>query len=400
MSIHAWRQVGAWNLLLLAIAVGGAAQLAWAQAPPPPPEEEEAQAESDDGTLYEGDGFAQAVTSCCEADACGASDCDPCCRPNRWFASGDAIWLQRDATENFLLAREVDAAGDQVGNRRMESDRVSGFDLRAGFRALAGYRIGCRGAAELSYFGLNFWEGDGEFRPTHNRAVAVQSPFLGSAIPRADNGFQTIAANYNSELHNAEANLRWYLSESPCGTLSLLTGVRYLSWREELTLVGKDDFDPNRIETTRIRTFNNLIGWQCGGEFTHGLMQGMIQVGGSGKAGIFGNPALQHTTNIYRGPQAGLAVEGRNQEASSSGILEVSLHATLLVTNNFRLRGGYQAMYVTGLALAADNLRLNETTIRDIDVPGIPAPAGTAQRINNDADLFLHGPFAGAEIRF
>lgn len=388
-------------MLMWSVIAGWGWHCAAAQVPTVPQDDPSAEAEGcEDGAVYEGDGFAQAVTSCCDAASCPMDCCQPCYRPQRWFAAGDAIWLQRESAGSILLAREVDAAGDQVGNRRLDSDRVSGFDMRTGFRALVGYRLGCRGAAEFSYFGMNFWEGNGEFRPTHNRAVAVQSPYLGSAVPTADNGFQVITANYTSELHNAEANLRWHLCESPCGTLSFISGVRYLSWREEMTLVGKDNFDPNRIETTRIRTFNNLIGWQCGGEFSHGLMQGMIHLGGSGKAGIYGNPALQHTTNIYRGPAAGLGVEGRNLEASTAGILEASLHATLLLTNHIRLRGGYQVMYLTGLALAPDNLRLNETTIRDIDVPGIPAPAGAAQRINNDSDLFLHGPFAGAEIRF
>lgn len=371
-----------------------------AQAPPAPPEDDaEVQTAEPDGALYEDEGFAQCATSCCEASECDGCG-DGCGRVRRWFAAGDAIWLQRDTPTNFELARDVEAAGNQVGGRFFDLDRAAGFDQQAGFRALLGYRIGCRGAAEFSYFGLNYWEGSAALRDPSGGAVAVQSPYLGSSIPTADNGFSAITAHYNSELHNAEANLRWYLCESPCGTLSVLTGVRYLSWREQLTLTGKDDFDPNRIETTRIRTFNNLIGWQCGGEFTHGLMQGLLHLGGAAKAGIYGNPALQHTTNVYTGPNAGLAVEGRNLEASSSGILEASLHATLWVTGNLKVRSGYQVMYVTGLALAPDNLRLNETTIRDIDIPNIPAPPGTAQRINNDSDLFLHGPFAGLEYRF
>lgn len=369
--------------------------------PQPPPDESVSVAEAGDrDVLYEGDDFSQAVTSCCESDSCGPPCGSPCCCRKTWYVAGDALWLQRNSAGNILLARDVDASGAQVGGRFIDTDRASGFDMRAGFRGLLGYRIGCGGAAEFSYFGLQFWEGSALLREPSGGAVAVQSPYLGSSIPTADNGFQAISANYNSELHNAEANLRWHLRESPCGTLSVLTGVRYLSYREELSLFGKDDFDPNRLETTRIRTFNNLIGWQCGGEFSHGLMQGLIHLGGSGKAGIYGNPALQHTTNTYRGPQAGLAVEGRNLEASSAGILEAGLHATLLVTNNFRIRGGYQILYLTGLALAPDNLRLNETTIRDIDIPNIPAPAGAAQRINNGSDLFMHGPFAGAEIRF
>lgn len=323
---------------------------------------------------------------------------------SRWYASTDVLWLTRDYSASFPLARTVDRDANTIPGGALALSDVSDNSARPGLRFLVGYAFASGTAIELGYFGLQQWSQSG--------SIFVQdppfanSPFLGSSVPFGNKSFDTtLTAKYDSLIHNAEANLRhgW---ERGSWTASVLGGVRYFHLKETIELTGVELFT-REIERTRTEANNNLFGAQLGGAITRYWLDGCFALEVNGKAGIYGNSVNQYTSNGF-GPLTG--VPGTNVLLAGRGstdlasLYEGAMTGTAQVTEWLTVRGGYQVFYVQGLALAPDQLALTGSSIRSTNtkprLPPSPLPAGVGAQLRTDGDLFLHGPFVGLEIRY
>lgn len=142
--------------------------------------------------------------------------------------------------------------------------------------------------------------------------------------------------------------------------------------------------------TTASRTSNQLNGVQ--GTLDATLLEtDYFLLSGYAKAGVYHNRAEGSVSEIYQDLENGLSRYSRSfrdskDRVSFAGNLGVS--ATVFLGDNWRLFGGYELMYLTGLALGpdqADGLRTDLTNTTSLDL-----------RTNGDA--FFHGGRIGFEI--
>ena len=129
-----------------------------------------------------------------------------------------------------------------------------------------------------------------------------------------------------------------------------------------------------------LKADNDLIGLQAGGD-CYLCLTPRFKIGAEAKAGIFGTNSEQRTTVTSSAPTLN-EQEGVNDAAflGDGGIVGL-----FRITPRLTLRGGYQVLYVDGIATAANNFN--------------SASPFTARQafVNNDGDLFVHGTNFGFE---
>ena len=87
-----------------------------------------------------------------------------------------------------------------------------------------------------------------------------------------------------------------------------------------------------------------------------------------------------------------MAGSGAGTEDYTSFVAEFGVYGTYDITCNLSVRGGYQLMYLDGVALAADQV----PNTGDLDA----APGTVAVNAHGGNSLFYHGLNAGLEYRF
>src|SRR5262245_592121 len=290
-----------------------------------------------------------------------------CC--SQWWS---AIWYLR--VELLGLVRNHNPQ-DRVliqsgpGQTVFSTDDLE-FSLAPGLSTLFGHRINGISAVELSYFGANQWNEERSLASGMNLSLAGA---LG-AVLNDFNLADVMEISLRSQLHNAEIN---YLRDLP--GVTLLAGFRYLNWQEQLQIHTIDsDLDESDYH---VDLSNNLCGGQIGlrmARFVEGLELDL-----TGKAGLFGNEATQaqRITNLD-GTSIVRDVGTTNGALAFVGDLNFSANCSL--TRVWRIRGGFNLIYVSGLALAFNQL----------DFSNSPS---SGRRVRQDADVFLHGFNVGLE---
>lgn len=265
-----------------------------------------------------------------------------CC--NQWWCEQ---WYGR--IELLTLARNYTSPTQTIlsgggGTPLFTTDDI-GFKLAPGISTLLGHRIDGDSAMEFVYFGANQWNLDRGFT-------------IGNSL---------IDLSLRSQLHNAEIN---YLCDLP--NVSLLAGFRYLYWGEQL---GIRDSSVGAVGTN---LSNNFTGGQLGLRGTSHWRG--LELEATGKAGLYGNQAtvLEGARNL-----AGTIVTSASvTNATMAFIGDLNFNAACPITRHCRLRAGYNLLYGSGLALAANQ-------------PNFFAPG--PQRVRQDGDVFLHGFNVGME---
>ena len=108
---------------------------------------------------------------------------------------------------------------------------------------------------------------------------------------------------------------------------------------------------------------------------------------GTGKAGIFGNAAEQHSDPIVDFP-AFVVRPGRSESTGNVAFVgDLNLTAIYQINAVWGARLGYNLIWIDGVALAPDQLDFTNTTT-------------SGSGIDTDGGVFLHGVSAGLEARW
>lgn len=252
-----------------------------------------------------------------------------------WYGRVELLTLARNyAAESLVLV-----AG--TAPNRFTTDDI-GFKLAPGVSTLVGRRIDGDKAFELSYFGANQWN-----------------------LDRAFTQASTVDLTLQSQLHNAEVNFLMDLTK-----FSLLAGFRYVYLGEQLEITSSLQADRGT------HLSNNLAGGQLGfrsASYWHGL-----DLEATGKAGIFGNQAT-----VVEGVRlANLTTSASMTNGTLAFVGDLNFTAACPITRHSRLRAGYNLMYMSGIALAA-----NQPSFF----------ANGPRNVRQDSDVFLHGFNVGIE---
>jgi hypothetical protein len=277
-----------------------------------------------------------------------------------YSVTADGLLMDRTAARSFPLARR---ATDQV---ELLNAADMDFPFQAGPRLVL-RRQGDWLDMELVYFGIDAWRTTG--RASDPEDVYFEAPgFLAGAFDGSG-----LVFNYDSRLLNVEANLRHHLNDQ----FSLLAGFRWMELTEHFTGGYLTGSTPDPFWTTS--TGNHLWGIQFGLDGTV-WQYGRFRIDGFVKAGVYGN----HISTASALP--GFDEQARAVSGRAAFVGELGLIGVYQVTQKIAVRGGYEAMWLDGVALAPDQIAVSNVPAGEIGV--------------NPNTLFLHGAMVGMEIKF
>lgn len=339
------------------------------QATPPPGEEEIAAGELSTADWLGGGG--------CSDDCCSDS-CDPCRgKPGyRVYFMAEALWLNLSRPGYQTLAETNGSTPGTAVLSTRNLDPGSGVGPR--FRL--GWLFGRSSSVELDYFGLNHWS-------STNQVLAPGSINLPGPLHTDISGFSQadrFTAGYAATIQNAEAN---YLHRLGASNFQMLFGFRYLGFNEKLNLQTKS---PQVSNHYAINARNQLFGLQCGSRYLVQFWR--IGIEGIGKAGLYGNDALQRT-HIGPGSEATNWLLVDKTGGNLAFIGELGLNGMAQISNWLYIRGGYNLFWLQGVARAADQLALTTS-------PGATVESAHAGSLVHNRGAFLHGASVGLEVRW
>lgn len=296
--------------------------------------------------------------NCC----CNCCPCD-CCAPT-WVVRGGAIFLHRNSpsTANIGFVIPQDAAALNLG-------------YSTGYEVSAIRNFNCCFSVEARYFQVDNWNAG--FANANPLVPNPIDPVLLPPLAVAEGG------NLSSLLRSAEINFRRQMN---CW-LTGLVGFRYLNLSERFDFgnrtVSTDQaaFPLDTSTLINANTHNDLYGGQLGADGCIWCRNGM-KLDGFGKAGIYGNAASANATaaiidNTGLNPPIVNAGNVQNNQVAFVG--ELGLIGSYCLTDHITLRGGYQMMWVNGVALVTEQ------------VGGAFVTTG---------HVFYHGALAGAEFKW
>jgi hypothetical protein len=339
----------------------------------------------------------------------------------RVYATVDFLPLFRDESGSTvyqaLAFREVEEIRDGDGNvtdtiitYRREAALTSG-DLDGGFepgmRALIGVSLGDWYRLECSYFGSYSWSDSATVRyDASDGTGSLLSPFSNFGDPEGvlnldpvpDGTFQAVegldfnnraSVNWTSKLDNYELNVRRRVDMPPsryvAAEMSVLVGLRYMKLRETLDYATESPLPvPGSLNTQEVRTDNDLFGPQIGA-LAQFLVhdRAWIDLGIKG-AILFDQAESSVAANVNPGGVATAAMFSGAEDATAF-LGDLSLKFNYQFTPSGTIHVGYNAIWLTGVALATENF------VSDINTLVNNGP-GT---VDHDGRVVFHGPTIG-----
>jgi len=202
-----------------------------------------------------------------------------------------------------------------------------------------------------------------------NSTVGQLDSFFFNAPPQfaGDNGLwrqaDIITSTFKQQLASAELNYR--ATNQAVWEGELIFGIRYVDQIESVTIYTDEDSVsfPNALTnqldqaTFQVQTKNRMVGLQTGMEFNQ-LLCSWLQVGGIGKVAV-GPNFTEVDAHLQRGDGL-LGFDTRSYNAHwFSQVYDVKLTADWMPLDRFRLRVGYNALWLVGVTEAANQVNFN-----------------------------------------
>jgi len=297
----------------------------------------------------------------------------------RLYGALEGLALKRDASRDRPFAALDDNQHIVLGTGDLD------FEFRGGARGTVGYALTPAERLEFSHFAVSSWS---EMAAVRDPDGNLFSPFTDFGDPVVDplldnNTFAAIS--YLSTLSNIELHLRCPMPmPTRCGAASYLVGMRYTQIAERFAYYSESAAAANRVVT---RTGNHLVGPQIGALFQI-FTDPRWRMDFDMKGAICNNDARQNTwyTRTIGGGAAEL-FEGSRRKDVTSFVGDISLTFVYHVTPTFTTRVGYQAMWVTGLALGSENFESNSSILE----------LGPADLVHSGVVVY-HGPHIGFSL--
>jgi hypothetical protein len=280
------------------------------------------------------------------------------CAPT-WYSRSELLALWRDDSDSIPFATEGPAGPVVLASGDFETE------ADAGLRILIGRALGDWYRLEAAYFGSFAWDDTIAARnqDTNDQGEVgnLYSPFSQFGDPTG-----TIGLDYNelatlrirSRLNNGELNLRRRILMRPgYYELSCLVGGRYIDLDEQFQYAAVTNL-PGPLPRTNdilIDTQNKLIGLQVGATGQY-LIQPRCWIDCEIKGGIYQNEvALDRTFTVTDTGGAFNQSSGSDQRNRTSFGGDISLQFNYQFASAWTFQAGYNAVWITGVALGAQN---------------------------------------------
>ncbi|MCE9608388.1 MAG: BBP7 family outer membrane beta-barrel protein [Planctomycetia bacterium] len=316
-------------------------------------------------------------------------DCNPQSRlrhrTGRGYVQVDAMLLHRNDATAQTLAFDNTTFGTVVSTK----DPNFGFETVP--RVTAGYVFNNDIALETTIFYKDDF--DAKYTGVAATPGGLSSnfgpvfTFLG--IPFSNYiGSDAVSVSMATGIHSYELNL-----VETSRVFNFIAGFRYMEVRDNMSVVAVNTVGSfPGTSSSYIGTYNSLLGTQFG--VKTGYSWELLTIDTSAKAGMYYNNAAS-TTMIRDVNNTITPVPGDQHRTGTNEafIGDFNVNLTLRLAPSVAARLGYQAMFITDIALAADQISSSN--------PNAPlAPTYTGQSQNAHGDLFLHGPSAGLDFRW
>jgi len=321
-----------------------------------------------------------------------------CCAPHWFDVHAEAVFLRRDDDARF---RELVRLGP-LGEALITTDDLAFDSLDPSLRLTGTWQTGPGSNLEFTYFGLNDYSEKVEARSSANLLYAAFDNFSldANGVPVAEAEIEQFhQAQYqrvklDSDFDSFELNYRRRWMGPTCLVQgSWLFGVRYFELEDRMqffSFAERDAIPPPGVDSGGdalydLRTRNYMTGAQLGGDMWLCLLPG-LRLGIDGKAGLYGNNVKVNTTLTGHDPFDNFVAFIEPEALGNDKVTFIGEMAILLTyqfNHNFTFRGGYQMLWVEGVATALDNFNSDIT-----------------ERIPTMADgdsLFYNGFTVGAE---
>lgn len=262
-------------------------------------------------SVDDGKGVVTSGVACCEAWS------------PVWSIQGGTVLLRRDAGPSNVFANGT--PGINLGEMN--------FPYEAG-PMISATRHGIRGSdfdLQLQYFGVNSFDATS----VTTGATALRTDPLVLFSPRE------VTTTFRSRLDSTELNLR----ENTNSWINAFLGVRWIE-------LGEDMFTDFGTSSHHVNVNNHLYGMQVGADAKLASL-GWFTLEGFTKLGVYYNDADQTTsvTDVFgvvspinaTGPQTAVAAE-------------VGLIGVVKLNDAWSVRGGYQLLWLDGVALPGDQI--------------------------------------------
>jgi len=262
------------------------------------------------------------------------------------------------------------------------------FPFSGGVRTFVGRRAPEIGGWELGYFGV-YGQSASAFVAGDPPATYIQMPEPLGSIYSVEGESATVT--YTSVVNSVEANVfrtrtDWRDHTGSWLTVNWLAGFRYVGVEDESQLVVDGCvplLTPSERAVYGVRARNNMFGAQVGNRSRWTWRNWAVE--GWAKAGLLGNcvEQIQDPTVTEIFPER---VGGAN--GSSLGFIgDLNLTVVYRLTDVWGVRLGYNTVWITGLALAADQYDFS-------------FDEGAGGRLDTSGAMFLHGANVGLEARW
>jgi len=307
--------------------------------------------------------------------------------PPSWYGKAEMLALFRDTSE-LDFATLGPAGPVALGTGGFDAD------FGAGVRALVGKTLGDWYRLEVGYFGSHSWEGDVAVRNLDANDQGgtgnLYSPFSSFGVPAGVVGldYNNFASlRFSSTLNSGEVNLRRRVLMRPGSyEASFLVGGRYLNIGEEFEYLTQSSVPGPGTTSNQValETDNSMIGVQVG-LLSQFLVQPKCWIDFEMKGGIFANQASLDRAYTVATDQGGAAVyAGEDERDRTSFVGDLSLQVNYQFAPSWTFFGGYNAIWVTGIALGAENFS-DDTGMLTL------GPA----LVDHSGDAVYHGPNIG-----
>jgi hypothetical protein len=288
-----------------------------------------------------------------------------------WDVTADALFLQRLAASKRQLLYDPGASAELLNASNLD------FSMNAGPRLNFRWEDPNGLGLELTYFSIDGWQSTANF---------PSSAFLyGLANLSIDNTTSVMVSDvqfqYSSRLYSGELNVRYSIGE----WLTPLVGLRWVDFEDRYAASGDSIVGPF---SDLVRGHNHLYGAQLGLDGRVFERESPFQIEVLAKAGIYGNAAAQN--NDYLATYQGITANSFSATAHDSHLSflgEIGLTVSYQFTKYLALRAGYQVLWISGVALAPNQ------------IPATDFMAGQAG-VDTSGSLLCHGANAGLEARW
>lgn len=298
-------------------------------------------------------------------------DCQDYCansqahRPSGWYGIAEFAPMLYDARDDIPLMKK--GTGTTAPVRLQTADLIKQFD--PGGKFTIGRTMNCCYRVEGTYMGNYGW----------SNTLSVVDTGLSSAL---DN-FATATRTSGSEslatyLQSGEVNVRGWI-DMPQGPfdVSLLLGGRYIHMNENFNFNTTGLAAPTLFDAT-VATKNSMGGPQIGIDFQTMVHRSFFFDFDAKAALLFGSASQSTIYTVNAGNITQTADRSR-----TGFLVDLSLTGNYQMTRNVTIRGGYQALFLDGVALGKDNWQ-----------PHLTLPATTAGQLNTGGTIY-HGPTLG-----